>query len=113
MNKVEPIRDKNKIEEMKIELLKSGYRNYMLFVLGINTGLRISDLLELMVKDVKDKTHITLVEQKTKKDKKFFINNMLRQDIDKYINGMKDYEYLFQSQKGDNKPISRERKSVV
>ena len=90
--KIEPIRDINKIEEMKIELLKSGYRNYTLFVMGINTGLRISDLLELKVMDVKDKTYIVLIEQKTNKDKKFFINNMLRQDIDKYINGMEDDE---------------------
>lgn len=29
-------------------------RNYLLFVLGINTGLRISDLLNLKVKDILD-----------------------------------------------------------
>ena len=107
MREVEPIRDKKKIEEMKTELLKSGYRNYMLFVLGINTGLRVSDLLELKVADVKNKTHIVLVEQKTDKVKKFFINTHLRLEIDQYIKGMGDVAYLFQSQKGDNKPISR------
>lgn len=107
MKEVQPIRDRNKIEEMKTELLKQGYRDYMMFVLGINTGLRISDLLKLKVEDVKDKTHIVLTEKKTGKIKRFMINSQLRQDIDKYINSMKDNEYLFQSQKGDNKPISR------
>ncbi|RCW49980.1 hypothetical protein [Halanaerobium sp. ST460_2HS_T2] len=41
MNKVEPIRDKEKIEEVKMELLKDNYRNYLLFVLGINTGVNV------------------------------------------------------------------------
>lgn len=107
MKEVQPIRDKGKIEEMKAGLLKQGYRDYMIFVLGINTGLRISDLLELKVSDVKDKTHILLKEQKTDKTKRFMINSQLKQDIDKYIKGMNDNEYLFQSQKGNNKPISR------
>lgn len=107
LNEVQPIRKKEKIEEMKTELLKKGYRNYMLFVLGINTGLRISDLLELKVEDVRGKTHIVLIEQKTKKTKKFLINNQLREDLNKYTEGMTDNEYLYQSQKGNNKPISR------
>jgi len=49
MNKVDPIRDKSLIEEIKTELLKDNYRNYLLFVLGINTGLRIGDILKLKV----------------------------------------------------------------
>ena len=107
MNEVQPIRDKKRLEGMKNELLKQGYRDYVLFVLGINTGLRISDLLNLKVVDVKDKTHIEIVEGKTKKNKRLMINSQLRNDIDRYINNMGDNEYLFQSQKGDNKPITR------
>ncbi len=41
MNFVQPIRDKEKLEEMKEELKKSGTRNYLLFYTGINTGLRV------------------------------------------------------------------------
>jgi len=107
MNKVEPIRDKSKIEEVKNELLKDNYRNYLLFVLGINTGLRIGDMLKLKVKDVRNQTHIILKEQKTGKSKKFFINSVLRNAIDKYIANMADHEYLFQSRNGTNQPLSR------
>lgn len=107
MNFVQPIRDKNKIEEMKTELLKSGYKNYMLFVIGINTGLRISDILALKVSDVRDKTHISINEQKTGKTKRFKINDNLKSEVDKYILNMNKDEYLFQSQKGTNKPITR------
>ncbi|QXM06036.1 site-specific integrase [Crassaminicella indica] len=107
MNIVQPIRDKNKIEDMKNELLKSGYKNYLLFVAGINTGLRISDLLKLKVSDVRNRTHILLQEKKTGKEKRFLINNQLRKDFEVYIKNMRDAEYLFQSRKGKNKPISR------
>ena len=107
MNKVDPIRDKSLIEEIKTELLKDNYRNYLLFVLGINTGLRIGDILKLKVQDVRNKTHIILKEQKTGKTKKFFINSVLREALDRYIKNMSDHEYLFQSRNGTNQPLSR------
>ena len=107
MNKVEPIRKKQKIEEIKTELLKSSLRNYMIFVVGINTGLRISDILKLKVEDVKDKSHIEIKEGKTNKSKKFYINSELRKELDKYIKNMAGHEYLFQSRNGTNKPLSR------
>ncbi len=52
---VEPIRDKEKIEIVKRILKEHGSRNYLLFLMGINSGLRISDILKLKVADVKDK----------------------------------------------------------
>lgn len=107
MNTVQPIRDKDKIESMKNELLKTGSRNYMIFVIGINTGLRISDILRLTVSDVKNKTHIIMKEQKTSKVKRFLINSSLRQEIDKYIINMADEDYLFKSTRGENLPITR------
>ena len=50
--KVEPIKDREKIEAMKKILRASSLRNELLFVLGINTGLRISDILSLDIADV-------------------------------------------------------------
>ncbi|MFW6009381.1 MAG: tyrosine-type recombinase/integrase, partial [archaeon] len=107
MNKVEPIRDKKLISEIKTILIKDNYRNYLMFVLGINTGLRIGDMLQLKVEVVRNKTHILLNEQKTGKSKKFFINSALRDEIDKYIKNMADFEYLFQSRNGTNQLLSR------
>ena len=68
MNFVQPIRDKNKLEEIKNELKKNGTRDYMLFYTGINTGLRISDLLKLNYDDVRNKdgsmkSHISIIEK--------------------------------------------------
>ena len=74
MNTVQPIRDKNLIRKIETILAEQGTRNLLLFVLGTNSGLRISDILKLTVADVKDKTHIEIHEQKTGKLKKFPIN---------------------------------------
>ena len=82
MNVVQPIRDLDDIERMKNELLKNGTRDCLLFVFGINTGLRIGDILTLQVKDVRDQTHLVLREEKTGKLKRHFLNEQLKQDID-------------------------------
>jgi len=106
MNLVQPIRDKQKIDEIKAILKRQSGRDYFLFTVGINTGLRISGILNLQVKDVRDKTHITIKEQKTGKPKRFRINANLRLIVDEYTTGMSDDEYLFPSRKG-GKPIGK------
>jgi len=106
MNTVQPIKDRQTIEKFKTCLLKRSYRDYMLFVLGINTGFRIADMLKLQVKQVLN-SHITIREDKTNKEKRALINTHLRQELDKYTQGMEPEEYLFQSRKGENRPITR------
>ena len=55
MNFVEPIRDRKKIAQIKNQLRgQRRYRDLLLFVVGINTALRISDLLELRVEHFLD-----------------------------------------------------------
>lgn len=108
MNFVEPIRDMQKLDELKALLKKRSERDYFLVVLGINTGLRISDLLRLKVADVKGKSHIILVEKKTGKRKRFLINENLRNEVDQYVIGKKGDEYLFASTKRPL-PITRVR----
>ncbi|WP_132013553.1 site-specific integrase [Hydrogenispora ethanolica] len=107
MEIVQPIKDMSKIEELKSILRGNSMRDYLLFVLGINTGFRISDILNLTVQDVRNKTHICIREQKTNKEKRALINPRLKAEIDNYINDADENAYLFISQKGENKPISR------
>lgn len=52
MNLVEPIRDKKKIDALKVYLKGKSLRDHALFVVGINVALRISDLLTLTWNDV-------------------------------------------------------------
>lgn len=111
MNLVQPIRDKEMLEKMKDELKKNGTRDYLFFYTGINTGLRISDIIQLKYNDIRNndgsmKTHISIIEKKTKKPKKFPIVNGLYIELEKYTRDMQLGEYLFKSQKGTNKPIT-------
>ncbi len=105
MNLVEPIREKQKLEEVKAVLEKSGKRNLLLFVFGINIGLRISDILPLKIKDVKNKTHIEIFEKKTGKRKKFPLNKKLKSMIKSFISGKSGEDYLFEGRLG--RPLSR------
>jgi integrase len=102
---VQPLRDKQQIEDMKWSLKKwCGERDYILFLIGINTGLRVSDLLKLKVGDVRRKKKIVIQEGKTKKTRTINLTNIY-DEIKKYIEGKKDDEWLFPSRKGD-KPIT-------
>lgn len=107
MSKIEPIRDKKDIKAMKNELMKQRYRDYMLFVFGINTGLRISDIVPLQVRDVRDCTHINLVEKKTGKERRIPLNFDLIRELENYYGDMTGNDYLFPSQKGGH--ISRKQ----
>lgn len=109
MEYVEPIRDKKKIDDIKKILKVTNLRDYCLFTLGINSGLRISDLLNLKVEDVMDKKRkvkdrITLREQKTGKIKNFPIADTAKKAIMEYliIRDFKLNEPLFLSRKGKN-----------
>lgn len=105
MKVVEPIRELSDINRIKNKLSNQP-RNLLLFAFGINTGLRISDILKLKVKDVKNKKHIIICEQKTHKVKKILIMNELRIVIANYIKDKKNDMYLFKT-RYKNAPISR------
>ncbi len=112
MNTVEPIRNKEQIALIK--QLEPDQRNRLLFILGINVGLRISDLVGLKVKDLSGKDRIVKREQKTGKETSILLNAALRHDIRELMAGRSGDEYVFQSRCRDrvtkqNKPMTRQR----
>lgn len=91
MNTVEPIRDPRKIVAIK-KMLKGEEdpRNYLLFTLGINVALRISDLLQLKVGDVLDeqgniRESFYVREQKTGKEKRVKLNEPAKEALEYYF----------------------------
>lgn len=86
---VEPIRDKNKIKDMFYYLKGMNPKYGLLFRFGLNTGLRISDILPLKTTDIFNlngdfKEHLILREKKTGKEKKIKLNNALRKELLSY-----------------------------
>ena len=108
---IKNIRDISKIKQFLLG--KDNKRDYLLFVLGINVGLRIGDLLSLKVKDVIDefgkiKGAVIITEQKTNKRRHFELNKSARRAINLYLSSIKAQKsetYLFASRKG-NKPLT-------
>lgn len=109
MNFVEPIRDKAKVlaiaEYLKTEVDE---KYFIMFMTGIYSGLRISDILKLRVKDVRGKTEIRIRETKTGKEKQFPVNSELGAALQKYCECRRDNTFLIPSSKADNKAVSRE-----
>lgn len=105
MNEVQPIRDKRQINAMKKALHG---RDLLLFIFGINSGLRISDILALKVGDIRGKDAIIVKESKTSKPKRFIFNNAIKSAVSSLVDASTpDSDFVFKSRKGDNKPISR------
>lgn len=117
MNFVRPIRKKSEIDAIKRVLYSENLRNYALFCLGINSGLRVSDLLNLKVEDVVDQEKPLLVadrivvrEQKTGKTNDFIVNTAAKAALKEYLlHAHRDkHSPLFPSREGrGNKPITR------
>ena len=112
MEFVQPIRDKKSLETMKKVLRSNSLRDYNLFILGINSGLRISDLLTLKVSDVyangKIKDRIVIREKKTNKLKDFPLGETSKKALKEYVVTLKPGQALFASGKGC-KPITRQQ----
>ncbi len=111
--KVEPIKDLSVLEDMIDFLKERSSRDYCLFMTGIYSGLRISDILKLKVKHVYKSKRIRIYEEKTDKYKEIELNPILKKVFKEYCEGKKDNEYLFKSRKGYNNPITRNRAYVI
>ncbi len=117
MTMAQPIRKKEDLQELKnyYQTIRPNKRNYLLIHLGVNTALRISDLLSLTWNDVYDfkkksfHSHITLIEHKTKKQNKIPLSPSVKQALMEYKNNFHQvdpYHYLFYG-KFPHAPLSR------
>lgn len=107
MNKVYPIKDRKKLQQIISGL--SDYKTererriYLLFMVGICTGLRIGDIVGLRVGQINNGDRIRLVEEKTGKQQKIKINKQLRAVLDAELEGLEDDAFVFQSRQKDRR----------
>lgn len=94
MTVVEPIRNKEDLRKVE-DVLSKKPRDLLLFTIGTNCGLRISDILALNVGDVRGRTHIQIVEKKTGKYKKVPINSKLKPMFENFTKGRSSNDPLF------------------
>ena len=111
--RVEPIRSLKDIKNIK-RLLQDHPRNLLLFIMGINSGLRAQDILTLRVTDVLDKKvgdRIVVTEKKTGKQNVAIINKEIAESFQNYLEHYEPEEehFIFKSRKGANYPITTYR----
>lgn len=118
VKKVEPIKDPKVIKNIRSILKAQSRRNELLFILGINIGLRISDILKFKMEDLVKpngktaKDYVTIREVKTNKTKKFYMGDIVKRTIEAYVKetlGIIQGDYIFKSRKGNNIPITRQQ----
>lgn len=109
--KVEPIKEQKDIKAIK-RLLADKPRDLAIFIVGINTNLRASDLLKItigQIRNLQPGEHFSIREQKTGKDKSITINKTvyeaIRDLLELYSPGTPDSAPLFQSRKGQQQPL--------
>lgn len=111
--KVQPFMNLKDIRNIK-KLLRDRPRDRLLFTLGVNSGLRVQDLLSLKVSDVLGKTvggRIAVREKKTGKENVIVVNKEILSCFKQYHSELApdDEDYLFRSRKGVNQPLTTYR----
>lgn len=117
MGTTQPIRDRQELQNFSTYYKdeKPNLRNYALVVLGLNTALRISDLLHLRWNDLYDfeklcfRDHLLIKEQKTGKRNRIAINEKAREAMEMYFNERNpaEDEFIFSKRTNPYKPLSR------
>ena len=102
MSIADVIKNKEDLEKIENYLLRHNKRNHLIWVLALNTGLKISELLSLNVGDTKSLNAIILTSPKTGMVKRVELNKKATGYLYKYLNRkpLKLKEPLFQSRSG-------------
>lgn len=104
MEFVQPIRDKEQLKDLQ-EYIKQNqdYKYYVMFMLGIYSALRVGDILQLRVRDVRKNGRIveavSVKAEKTGKEHLFPLNTKLRNMLKSYCSEKQDWEYLIANER--------------
>ena len=119
---VQPVKDRDKLKTMMRFLeMKGNKRDVLLFKFGLNTGLRIKDILRLKVKHLFDtngdlKEYLDLFESKTikrknRKLKQIKLNSVIRPELISYVRyyELEPNDWIFFSLREPLNPLDRVR----
>ncbi|MET7041793.1 tyrosine-type recombinase/integrase [Clostridium botulinum] len=103
------IKDVKDLQRIANRLKEYNYPAYILWSIGVNTGYRGRDLVELTVGDIRkalETSELVILEEKTKNTRKVqfervvVLSSKLLSILKDYIENKSDSEYLYWSQKG-------------
>ena len=104
---VQPLRTQQEINDFLFCLRrnKNANRDVFLFLIGINSGLRMSDIVKLQKKDIISSKNPRIVEKKTGKTRILYLSS-LQDLIQDYTKDLEPEDYLFPSTKGGHLEVN-------
>lgn len=112
MNSVGTIRDKEVVRRIKEEAAKMGREPGLLVLIGLNTGLRISDILTLRVSDFRTRGYIVRREQKTGKQTEIRIDPAVVNQVVRWTADMDEDALLFPKRQATSKQPHLDRSTA-
>lgn len=109
MNWVAPIKDEKTLKLFGDTLKEVDYKYYIMFQLGVGTGLQLQDILSFKNKDVTGKSEITVKIGTKNIVNTFTVPEDLQRIISDYTKGKDPEAYLILGHQSANKPVSREQ----
>ena len=109
MNWVSPIKDDETLERFKKALRKVDDKYYILFEIGVGTGLHLQEILKFKNKDIRDKDEIEACIGTKNIKRTFKINKNLKKIIMDYTEGKDPEAYLIVGHTGSTTSLSREQ----
>ena len=109
MNWVAPIKDEKTLKLFGDTLKEVDYKYYIMFQLGVGTGLQLQDILSFKNKDVTGKSEITVKIGTKNIVNTFTVPEDLQKIISDYTKGKDPEAYLILGHQSANKPVSREQ----
>ncbi len=109
MNWVAPIKDEETLEKFKEKLREMDDKYYIMFEIGVGTGLQLQEILKFKNKDIRDKDTIEASIGTKNIRRTFVIPEDLKKIIHDYTEGKDPEAYLIIGHASSPAPLSREQ----
>ncbi len=109
MNWVAPIKNENTLKEFKEHLKQLDNKYYIMFELGVGTGLQLQEILKIRNKDIVGKDEIIVSIGTKNIQRTYKVPAELKAIITAYTQGKDPDAYLITGHANSNTPLSREQ----
>lgn len=109
MNWVAPIKDEKTLNEFRQRLKEHDNKYYIMFEIGVGTGLQLQDILQFKVKDIVNKNQITVQIGTRNSERTYKVPDDLIQIIKDYTKDKSPEAYLITGHASSTSPLSREQ----
>ncbi len=109
MNWVAPIKDEETLSKFENTLKSMDDKYYIMFEIGVGTGMQLQDILQLKVKDIRDKDYIEALIGTKKIRRTFRFPEEVKEKISQFTAGKDADSYLILGHASSPEPLSREQ----